>query len=492
MKRRFYSLLGLAFLLFASCSTFESIGSMFMKSDQVVAKITTALADSRFSEAKLWAGRLGDRALKEMWQKAIESYRKTGDSLQYLEKWSGTWTVEETNPRLKDLRALLDSLPEEIDKSAFESRLGALVKARDAGLGASLDKLKEAGDWEGFEAFLTQLSLMSPPFADQARLAELKAQVQQRGAQAKQFQDAARLAEAEGDGAGAAAKSISSDFDRIASWGKARDSYARALASLKKARDQGSDSAAQDIKRVTGKMQSAQNAAENEVQAKSQAFYAQLGTIFAKVPEGGIPDTWTEADINANLSEAQSQISKLLASARELADKYPDLLDQGTIARLDKQAGVFLSRLETAKKALQKPPVAQAQASAIPVMVGMFNPSVVNADRSRPAPFKGKTNNKPDWWWGLADIPKDAFQDLVVTMGDDRKIGVWARHYEPGDTKPASDLVSSANRFGKSWPVLNAGPKLSDGVYHLEINESSSPSYSGDVTIYKSFLTRER
>lgn len=481
-------ILGLA----VSCSTLQELGTVFLSTQELLNRTNAALAAGHFSEASRWAQHLGDPALKVQWLKAVDDDRKATEGLKALETFSEGWSIDETDGRLTAVAALVNGLPDEIDKAPFEGRLQALVGQRDRSLAESVRQLQVLEDWEGLDALVKQLATLVPPFADRQGLAAWKALSQQRTAVARQAAADAKNLESQADSGATAAKGMDVGFDRVAAWGRARDQYAQALLLWKKVAAQGQSGAASDIKRVTGKMQGAQLAAEGEIRTEAQGFYAQLGTLFARMPEGGVPDTWTSADVTALLTESRARINDLMGQARSLADKYPDLLDQATLAKFDRQATVFLSRLDVAKRALDSPPVAKNQATAIPVMVGLFNPQTAHADRSRPAAFRGKTAEKPEWWWGLEDIPHGAYQDLVVTLGDSRKLGVWNRHIGVADPRPPADLVSADNRFGTAWPVLNAGPKFTGGVYHLEVMPDAKPAYQGDVTIYKSFLTRDR
>lgn len=491
--RRSVALMPVVLILWlSSCSTLESVGSLFMSSEKIILRITTALSASRYSEAALWAERLGDSKQQVQWRKAVSDYRKIGEGLKALETWRESWTLEDGNQKLQATSKLIEGLPDEVNRDAFQKRLNELVIARDLGLVKMMDSRLVLADWEGFDALVSQISGMQPAFHNHQKLAEYRAQSQQRTAKAKQFTDEAKKLETAADVSASASRSMATVSERVNAWGSARNQYQSALETWRKAVQQGQESASIDIRRVTGKMQAAQQAAENEVRALTDGFYSQLGAQFAKVPAGGIPDNWNEADIVALLSDSQARITKLLSDARTTADQYPDLVDQGTIAKFDRQSQVFLSRLETTRKAMKSAPVVSGQSSVIPVMVGMFNPNTVHADRSRPVEFKGTVKAKPEWWWGLHDIPRETFQDLVVTLKDDRQLGVWPRHYSSSDSKPARDLVSTDKKFSRSWPVLNAGSKLTGGVYHLEIMPDAAPSYSGDVTIYKSFLTRER
>jgi hypothetical protein len=137
----------------------------------------------------------------------------------------------------------------------------------------------------------------------------------------------------------------------------------------------------------------------------------------------------------------------------------------------------------------------------MPLIIGIFNPQPGDPQRSRPASFSGRLSGGSDWWWGIADIPKGLAQDLVVTMSDSRPVRIYAaglgrapeQGQAPGESaRPASDLVNPLFKVGNSWPVLNAGARLDQGVFHIEVGPGKSEGYRGEAVVYKSFMTRTR
>jgi hypothetical protein len=128
----------------------------------------------------------------------------------------------------------------------------------------------------------------------------------------------------------------------------------------------------------------------------------------------------------------------------------------------------------------------------MPVMIGIFNPEPDDPQRSRPATFAGDVATDSDWWWGIAEIPKGLAQDLVVTMSDSRPVRIYATGPGIGGGKQASDLVNPLFKVGNSWPVLNAGARLENGIFHIEVGPGSSPAYTGEAVVYKSFMMRTR
>jgi hypothetical protein len=52
--------------------------------------------------------------------------------------------------------------------------------------------------------------------------------------------------------------------------------------------------------------------------------------------------------------------------------------------------------------------------------------------------------------------------------------------------------VNPLFKVGNSWPVLNAGERLENGIFHIEVGPGLSSSYSGEAVVYKSFVVRTR
>jgi hypothetical protein len=128
----------------------------------------------------------------------------------------------------------------------------------------------------------------------------------------------------------------------------------------------------------------------------------------------------------------------------------------------------------------------------MPLIIGIFNPQPNDPQRSRPASFSGASVKDSDWWWGIADIPKGTAQDLVISLSDTRIVRVYAVGRGSGGARTAPDLVNPLFKVGNSWPVLNAGERLDNGIFHIEVGPGKSESYSGEAVVYKSFITRTR
>jgi hypothetical protein len=218
------------------------------------------------------------------------------------------------------------------------------------------------------------------------------------------------------------------------------------------------------------------------------SFPERMGEIFARVPSAS--ERLGDKELLAFNAQTASIIDLGLRDFDRAVAEYPDILDGATIDRLRGSAqdlAVRFSRIESTIKAVR-----DRGRPLMPAIIGIFNPQPGDPQRSRPAAFSGRIKSGSDWWWGIADIPKGAAQDLVITMSDARPVRVYAAGAGPDSRPPASDLVNPLFRIGNSWPVLNAGERLENGVFHIEVGPSRSEPYSGEAVVYKSFMTRTR
>jgi hypothetical protein len=183
-------------------------------------------------------------------------------------------------------------------------------------------------------------------------------------------------------------------------------------------------------------------------------------------------------------------ISGGISDFEETVAKYPELLDASTVERLRSSARGLAARFARIEGAIKA--VKDRGKPVMPIIIGIFNPEPDDPQRSRPATFASGSVAGSEWWWGIADIPKGNAQDLVVTMSDSRPVRIYAAGLGPDGKRPASDLVNPLFRVGNSWPVLNAGARLNEGVFHIEIGPGRTDSYSGVAVVYKSFMMRTR
>lgn len=297
---------------------------------------------------------------------------------------------------------------------------------------------------------------------------------------------AARAAAAESGADGSLAKTRSGAIaDRVAAASAAFVGYGEAARMYRSA-------GARVREAETGAARSSSKAAKAEELRKALlkefllSFPDRMGEVFARSPVD--PKRLDDKAFLAFNEETASLICGGIAEFDRIVADNPGLIDPAAAQRLRLSAASFsarFARMEGAIKATknQGRPV-------MPLLIGIFNPQPGDPQRSRPGSFSGDFASGSDWWWGIADIPKGLAQDLVVTMSDNRPVRIYAAWR--GSGKTASDLVNPLFKVGNSWPVLNAGERLENGVFHIEVGPGPSPVYRGEAVVYKSFVTRTR
>ena len=241
-------------------------------------------------------------------------------------------------------------------------------------------------------------------------------------------------------------------------------------------------------RRVDAKAVAAEETRRRFAKESLLSFPERMGEVFARTPTS--PGRLNDKDLLAFNAETAAIISGALSDFEKIVDKYPEILDPATLDRLRNAARALskrFARMESTMKVVQ-----DRGRPLIPLIIGIFNPQPGDPQRSRPATFAGSLNSGSEWWWGIADIPSGVAQDLVITMNDARPVRVYAAGLRSGSRRPASDLINPLFKVGNSWPVLNAGARLENGVFHIEVGPSSSNRYSGEAVVYKSFMTRTR
>lgn len=246
--------------------------------------------------------------------------------------------------------------------------------------------------------------------------------------------------------------------------------------------------AEQDAKKADAKARIARELRERLAKESLLSFPDRMGEVFARYPS--TPAKMSDKDILAFNAETQGMISAGLSDFDKTVADHPGLLDSDTIERLRGSAQELSARFALIESAIKA--VKDRGKPVMPLIIGVFNPQPKDPQRSRPAAFSGRLTGGSDWWWGIADIPKGLAQDLVIAMSDSRPVRIYAAGQGPGSTRPASDLVNPLFKVGNSWPVLNAGARLDQGVFHIEVGPGESSSYSGEAVVYKSFMTRTR
>ena len=241
-----------------------------------------------------------------------------------------------------------------------------------------------------------------------------------------------------------------------------------------------------DARRADAKAGAAEENRRRLIKDSLLSFPDRMGEVFARSPSE--PTRLSDRQLLDFNAETAAIISGGISDFDRIVAENPDILDPATIERLRDSANglsVRFARIEATIMAVK-----DRGRPLMPLIIGTFNPQPGDPMRSRPAAFSGVLAAGSDWWWGIADIPKGLAQDLVVTMSDSRPVRVYAAG--SGARRPASDLVNPIFKVGNSWPVLNAGARLDDGVFHIEVGPSRGESYSGEAVVYKSFMTRTR
>lgn len=246
--------------------------------------------------------------------------------------------------------------------------------------------------------------------------------------------------------------------------------------------------AAEDARKAEAKALVAEELRRRLVKDSLLSFPDRMGEVFSR--SYSAREKLGDKELLEFNARTAAIISAGLSDFDRIVADYPDLLDAATLDRLRGSARELSARFTRVASALQS--VKDRGKPLMPLIIGIFNPQPGDPQRSRPAAFSGSLKGGSDWWWGIADIPKGFAQDLVITMSDARPVRIYAAGLGAGSTRPSSDLVNPLFKVGNSWPVLNAGARLEDGVFHIEIGPGQELSYIGEAVVYKSFMMRTR
>jgi hypothetical protein len=240
---------------------------------------------------------------------------------------------------------------------------------------------------------------------------------------------------------------------------------------------------------------------EKDKLLRERAYYfkEKIGEEFARAPESKAVGSLTLEEVLAHQESVKRGVEAAYQEMKQFAARYPRAIDQEMIGEvedqkkdLDAKIAQVNAEIRTARE------IASRGKIAMPIMIGLFNPqpgSSKEAKKSRPAAFGANGVKKPDYWWGMVSIAPGAMNDLVVTVSDSREVRVFAENTKSGslvDRNGIRDLVNRGSRVGHSWPVLNAGNQLTSDKYFFEVGPGKSPDYTGEVSIYSSFVTRMR
>lgn len=227
-----------------------------------------------------------------------------------------------------------------------------------------------------------------------------------------------------------------------------------------------------------------------------------IGEEFARQPEGtgsGKNGAFTQEDILKHYESVQTNIDKVYGELMAFAEKHSTNVSQDVLDDVEAQKKDLLAKIAQIKKEIaDRKEVESRGKTVMPLMIGLFNPapgSTAESKKSRPAKFSATKQKGEEYWWGMVSIKSGEMNDLVITMKDNRNIRVFNKNTHSGkdiEKKGLKDLVSKANKVGNSWPVLNASKALGSDKYFFEVQKGKTDSYSGEVVVYSSFITRSR
>lgn len=257
---------------------------------------------------------------------------------------------------------------------------------------------------------------------------------------------------------------------------------------------------------VTANVKSFKKARQDlEVQRKAAfreeayTYKDRMGEEFARQPESTDGKALTVYQIRDHYKSVGTNMDSIYAELEAFAAKYPKDVDKTIIAEAQDQKKDLNDKIAQINKEIAiKEEIESRGKTVMPLMIGLFNPapgSTAKDAKSRPAKFSAKGQKGNEYWWGMVSIPKGQMNDLVITMKDNRNIRVFNQNTHSGkdiDKKGLKDLISKANKVGNSWPVLNAGKALAGDKYFFEVQKGKTDSYSGEVVVYSSFITRSR
>jgi len=245
-------------------------------------------------------------------------------------------------------------------------------------------------------------------------------------------------------------------------------------------------------------------AVQREALIREEAYKYKdaIGEEFARQPEGegsGKNGAFTLEEILAHYKSVEANINTKYDELLAFSSKYPKDIGQDIIDDINAQKNDLQAKIAQINKEIAyKKEVESRGKTVMPLMIGLFNPapgSTKESQKSRPAKFSASKQRGDEYWWGMVSIKKGEMNDLVITMKDNRNVRVFNKNTHSGkdiEKKGLKDLVSKANKVGNSWPVLNASKALGSDLYFFEVQKGKTESYSGEVVVYSSFITRSR
>ncbi len=235
---------------------------------------------------------------------------------------------------------------------------------------------------------------------------------------------------------------------------------------------------------------------------KIYEFKNRFGEEFARQPTGpgsGKNGAYTNEEILAHYKSVESNMNKIYDELIAFSEKHPTDVTESVLNDIKAQKNDLNNKIAQVNREIANAKeIASRGKTVMPLMIGLFNPvpgTSANDKKSRPAKFSATGAKTDEYWWGMVSIPKGQMNDLVITLKDNRTVRVFNQNTKSGkliEKNGLKDLVSRSSRVGNSWPVLNAGSQLNGSNYYFEVQKGKTDSYSGEVVVYSSFITRVR
>jgi hypothetical protein len=467
-----------------SCATTGGAGKQ-SEDDKLVAKGTSSWNSKGPESARRYWAEIKDGAAKNVYLGYIDKYL----ALEKAVGEAGAIAVED--------QAAYAAAAGRIAKSyaSFPAELKVPASVRTGAQDVAATRARALLDAKKIQSARETAQDAITAFGDEARLSALVKQAELLVASQKR--------EVEADGVLAKARGREDFYAKIDGYQDAIAAYAKAKASLA---DDAKGMGAQDTAAVAAagtrldkKKQNARIEMERRLRERQYSFKDRIGEEFARVPEGDKLGKMSLDEILAYQEEIKANVEKAYGEMKEFGDRYPAVIDADMLKDVDDQRAALEKRIAQVQAEIRTAKdIASRGKTVMPVMIGLFNPQPGGKQgdqKSRPAAFRGKTTSAPDYWWGMAAIPKGTMNDLVIEASDGRTVRVFAENTKSGariGEKGVKDLVNKNYKMGNMWPVLNAGSQLGSGNYYFEVQPGTKSDYSGEAVIYSSFIARMR
>lgn len=485
MRRACFSAAAAAAVLVVLLSSCQSMQGGATPDERAIAKGVTAWNEKEPSAARPFWGGIKDKTARETYTGYVDGFEAGSRSLADARAAKPAEEARIQSSYDKARRSFSGlpkdlALPEEIRAGGIavaEVRMRALINAdrlsaaREMGKGAA----ETFGGSDAISSMNAEIDVIS----------------------------ASRGREAGADSALAKAREIA-DFDsRIEGLDAASAAYSRAETALStdaaKARVTKAQGVAVEAARLRTKRQTVEVERERMIREQAYALKDRIGAEFARAPEKEKVGNMSLEELLAFQESVKANVNAAYADMTRFAARYPDAVDPVVIEEADAQKKVLDEKIAQVNAEIRTAREIESRGKVVmPVMIGLFNPqpgSTAEAKKSRPAVFQASGVKKNDYWWGMVSIPRGVMNDLVVTVNDSRPVRVFTDNTKSGsliEKNKMKDLVNRGYKVGNSWPVLNAGSQLPTDKYFFEVQQGKTPDYTGEVTVYSSFIMRMR